>query len=70
MKKTFKLSNKAYDILKWVGLTVIPALLIFFGVISATVDIPNGDKMLTIGVAFGTFYNALIGVQAVNYKNK
>ena len=65
------ISSKAYDILKWLGITVLPALLTLYGVIGATLNIPHTQEVITVGTAAITCYNTIIGVQSINYhKNK
>ena len=65
--KTMKLSNKAYDILKWVTLIALPALIAFYGVVGSTCNIPYTEQVLTIAVAFDTMLGALIGVSTSKY---
>lgn len=64
------MSNKVYDILKWVGITVLPALLTLYGVIGTTCNIPHTQEVITIGTAVITCYNTIIGVKAVNYNKE
>ncbi len=60
-----------YDILKWIVITVLPALLTLFGVIGATLQWNFTDTVITIGTAAITFLGTIIGVSSVNYnKNK
>lgn len=61
------LSNKTYDILKWMVITVLPALLAFFGVVGTTLNLPYTDIVMTIGSAFITCLGAIIGVSTKNY---
>lgn len=62
-----KMSNKTYDILKWIVITVLPALLTLFGVIGATMNWDFTDKVITIGTAVITCLGTIIGVSSVNY---
>ena len=62
-----KLSNKAYDILKWITLIALPAIITFYGVVGATFNIPYTEQILTITVAFDTMLGALIGVSTSKY---
>lgn len=62
-----KLSNKAYDILKWITLIALPAIITFYGVVGATFNIPYTEQVLTIAVAFDTMLGALIGVSTSKY---
>ncbi len=61
------MSNKVYDILKWIVITVLPALLTLFGVIGATLDLNYTDTVITIGTAVNACLGTIIGVSSVNY---
>lgn len=63
-----KLSNKVYDILKWIALVALPALTAFYGVVGATCDIPYTQEVLTIAVAFDTMLGTMLGVSSNKYK--
>lgn len=62
-----KLSNNVYDILKWVDLVFIPALIVFYGVIGNTLNIPYTDIVLTIMGAFDVFLGSLLGITSAQY---
>lgn len=64
------MSNKLYDILKWVALVFLPAFTTFYGVIGATCGLPHTQEVLTIMVAFDTFLGALLGISNVQYNRK
>ena len=64
MKGGGKMSNKVYDILKWIVITVLPAL---FGVIGATLGWDFTDTAITIGTAVITCLGTIIGVSSVQY---
>lgn len=49
------MSNKVYDILKWISLVFLPALITFTGVVLNTLNIENAEVILTISIAFNTF---------------
>lgn len=61
------MSNKTYDILKWIVITVLPAILTLFGVIGATLDFSFTDTVITIGTAVITFLGTVLGISSVNY---
>ena len=63
-----KLSNKVYDILKWIALVALPALTAFYGVVGATCNIPYTQEVLTIAVAFDTMLGTMLGVSSNKYK--
>ena len=62
-----KLSNKVYDILKWVALVFIPALITFYGVVGNVLNIPYTDVILTIMGAFDVFLGSLLGITSAQY---
>lgn len=63
-----KLKNKTYDILKWVDLTFIPALIVFLGVIFSALHY-DGQVVLTILGGFDVFLGSLLGISSNRYKN-
>lgn len=62
-----KLSNRAYEVLKWIAMVFLPALTTFYGVLGATLKIPYVQETLTIMVAFDTFLGAILGISTANY---
>ena len=62
------MSNKLYDILKWISLVFMPALITLYGVIGNTLNLSNTDTILTIAIAFNTFLGSVLGISNLNYK--
>lgn len=62
-----KLSNKFYDIAKWVGLVLLPALAWFIGQVGADIGIPNPEVIVKVLNATGTLLGMLLGVSCINY---
>lgn len=62
------MSNKIYDILKWVALIVLDAVGIFYQEIAGIWSLPFGDEVLKTCVALSIFIGALIGVSSAKYK--
>ena len=62
-----KLSNRTYDILKWISLVALPALTTFYGVVGATCHIPYTQEVLTIAVAFDTMLGTMLGISTSRY---
>lgn len=56
------LNNRAYDVLKWVGLVAFPALATFVGVVFPAWGVPNVDAIVTTLNACGLLIGALLGV--------
>lgn len=63
-----KISNKLYDVLKWIALVALPALLTFYGVVGTTCNIPYTETVLTIGSAFDVMLGTLLGISNNAYK--
>lgn len=63
-----KISNKTYDVLKWIALVALPALLTFYGVVGTTCNIPYTETVLTIGSAFDVMLGTLLGISTNSYK--
>ena len=62
-----RLNNKVYDILKWIALVFIPALITFYGVVGNVLNIPYTDVVLTIMGAFDVFMGSLLGISTAQY---
>ena len=62
-----KLSNKAYDIMKWVVQLFIPALITLYGVIGSTCHIPFTEQVLTIAGAVDVFLGTILKISTNNY---
>lgn len=62
------MSNKVYDVLKWIAIVFMPAFITFLGVVLNSFDVAHTDIVLTILIAFETFLGAILGVSNINYK--
>lgn len=59
------LPDKAYDVLKWIGLIVCPALATLTLTVGNAVGIPCTAEIATCITAAGTFVGAIIGASAI-----
>lgn len=57
--------SKVYDVLKWVGLIVCPALATLTLTVGNAVGIPCTAEIATCITAAGTFVGAIIGASAI-----
>lgn len=57
--------DKVYDVLKWVGLIVCPALSVFMLSLGQTWGIPYASEIATTIVGIGTVVGAVIGASAI-----
>ena len=65
------MSNKVYDILKWITLVFLPAATTLVGVVLNTFNVDCTDIVLTITTAVTTFIGTILGISNINYnKNK
>lgn len=64
------MNNKVYDVLKWIAIVFLPALITFVGVILTSLNVANSEIVLTIMTGFSTFLGAILGISNYNYKNK
>lgn len=64
-----KIPDKVYDILKWIALICIPAIVIFLSVVLGVleVDPKTTNIVVTIIAAIGTLIGSLIGVSTATY---
>ena len=63
-----KMSNKTYDILKWVALVALDAVGYFYQEIARVWSLPFGDEVLKTCVALSIFLGTLIGISSARYK--
>lgn len=56
------LPDKAYDILKWIGLIALPALAVFYGVCAPLWGWPAPEAVVATLNALGVLIGTLIGV--------
>ena len=62
-----KLSNKLYDVLKWIALIALDAIGLFYDTMSAIWGLPFGDEVLATCTALSLFIGALIGISTAQY---
>lgn len=66
----YLLPDKAYNILKWVGLVALPAVATFVGTVGTACEWEFTGIAVTVITAAGTLVGALIGVSNVNAKQQ
>lgn len=65
-----QLSNKTYDILKWLVLVVIPALTTFYVVCDKTFGWGYAEIVSTLSAAFCACVGAIIGISTAQYNKQ
>lgn len=62
-----KLSDKAYDTLKWIALYLLPALGTLYFALSSIWGLPYGEQIVGTITAIDAFLGALLGISSYNY---
>lgn len=62
------MSNKVYDILKFVALIFLPALGTLYFAISQIWGLPFGEEVVGTITAIDAFLGALLGVSSASYR--
>ena len=64
------LTNKTYDVLKWVALVLLPALgTLYFG-LAQIWGFPYGEQIVGTITAVDTFLGVILGISTVQYNKK
>jgi len=64
------MSNKTYDILKWIALIVLPAIATLYSAIGRIWGLGYVEEVVGTITAIDTFLGALLGISSVNYSKK
>lgn len=63
-----KMSNKLFDILKWVAILFLPALATLVSVVFKIWNISYGPEIAATITAVATFLGAILGISHIQYK--
>lgn len=64
------MSNKTYDILKWITLVALPATTTLWLALAGIWGFPFAEAIGATLTAITAFLGTLLGVSAINYKKK
>jgi hypothetical protein len=62
-----KISNRVYDILKWVALVALDAVGLFYSTVSTIWSLPYGDEVLATCAALSLLLGTLLGISSAQY---
>ena len=62
-----KISNKLYDILKWLVIIVMPAVATLYAALAAVWAWPYSDQVVTTITAVDTFLGAVLFISSATY---
>lgn len=65
-----KLSNKAYDILKWVAQLALPAIGTLYFALAGIWGFPYGEQVVGTITAVDTFLGVVLGISTAQYNKE
>jgi len=65
----YLLPDSVYNVLKWIGLVLCPALAVLVATVGPAWGLPNIDPIVTTINAVGLFIGSLIGVSQLKASN-
>lgn len=64
------LSNKQYDVLKWVAQILLPALGTLYFALAGIWGFPFGEQIVGTITAIDTFLGVILGISSSQYKKE
>lgn len=64
------MSNKAYDVMKWIALYLLPALGTLYFALSSIWGLPYGEQIVGTITAIDAFLGAILGISTKIYNSK
>lgn len=62
-----KLSNKAYDTLKWIAQYLLPAIGTLYFALASIWSLPYGEQVVGTITAVDAFLGAILGISTMQY---
>ena len=62
-----KMSNKVYDVLKWIAMFFLPAIGTLYFALSGIWNLPYGEQVVGTITAVDTFLGVLLGISTAQY---
>lgn len=64
------MSNKVYDVLKWIAMVVLPAIATLYLALAGIWGLPYGEEVVGTIMAVDTFIGVVLGISSVQYSKK
>ena len=64
------MSNKAYDVLKWIAMYMLPALGTLYFAIASIWGLPYGEQIVGTITAIDTFLGVILGISTAQYNKR
>ena len=62
-----KMTNKVYDVLKWVAMYLIPAIGTLYFALAGIWGLPYGEQIVGTLTAIDTFLGVVLGISTAQY---
>lgn len=62
-----KISNKVYDVLKWIAMYFLPAAGTLYFALAGIWGLPYGEEIVGTITAVDTFLGVILGIASVSY---
>ena len=62
-----KMSNKVYDVLKWIAMYFLPAIGTLYFALSGIWNLPYGEQVVGTITAIDTFLGVILGISNAQY---
>lgn len=62
-----KMSNRVYDVLKWIAMYFLPAIGTLYFALSGIWNLPYGEQVVGTITAVDTFLGVLLGISTAQY---
>lgn len=63
-----KMSNKVYDVLKWIAMYLLPAIATLYFALAGIWNLPYGEQIVGTLTAVDTFLGVILGISNAQYK--
>lgn len=63
------MSNKVYDVLKYIAQIVLPALATLYFALAGIWNFPYGEQIVGTITAIDTFLGVILGISSAKYNN-
>ena len=65
-----KISNKMYDVLKWIAQYLLPAIGTLYFALAGIWNLPYGEQVVGTITAIDTFLGVVLGIASNTYNKK
>ena len=64
------MSNKVYDVLKWIAMYLLPALGTLYFALAGIWGLPYGEQIVGTITAIDTFLGVILGIRTAKYNKR